>query len=45
MDSSGKPQKPADERATAPKSEANVEADRPGKPDNQSETAGKTISM
>ena len=45
MDASGKPQKPADERATAPKSEAKIEADRPGKPDSRSETAGKTISM
>jgi cytoskeletal protein CcmA (bactofilin family) len=45
MDSSGKPQTPADERTAAPKSEANVEGDRPGKPAGASETAGKTISM
>lgn len=45
MDASGKPQRMAEEKVAAPKSEANVEADRPGKPDSKSETAGKTISM
>ena len=45
MDASGKPHKPAEETVAAPKSEANVEADRPGKPASQSESAGKTISM
>ena len=45
MDASGKPHKPAEETVAAPKSEANAEADRPGKPAGQSGSTGKTISM
>ena len=44
MDASGKPWKQSDVKA-APKSEANVESDRPGKPAGSSESAGKTISV
>ncbi len=45
MDGSGKPQKPAGEKMTVPKNEANVEGDRSGKPTSASESTGKTISV
>ena len=44
MDVSGKPPKPADEKATVPKAEAHAEADRSGKPAGPPESAGKTVS-
>jgi cytoskeletal protein CcmA (bactofilin family) len=44
MDASGKPPKPADEKASAPKAEAHAEADRSGKPADPPERAGKTVS-
>ena len=44
MDASGKPPKPADEKATVSKAEAHAEADRSGKPADPPERAGKTVS-
>jgi len=44
MDASGKPPKPADEKASAPKAETHAEADRSGKPAGPSDSAGKTVS-
>ena len=44
MDASGKPPKPADEKAAVPKAEAHAEADRSGKPAGPTDSTGKTVS-
>ncbi len=44
MDASGKPPKPADEKATVSKAEPHPEADRSGKTAGPPESGGKTVS-